>query len=199
MAEKWSIKGDWISSCNCEPGCACLFFSDPTKGHCDAVDTIHITKGNYGNLKLDGLSIALLARAPGNFWKGNWTAALYIDEKADSRQREALTTIMSGKAGGPTALIASLIATMKGTKYVPINFSLKDLTINIPGVFEFKGEPVLGGDKKEPVMVANHPLSPVFGIASIGKAVRSRFSDYGFEIDNTGKDVNWAAADMSGP
>jgi len=199
MVEKWTIKGDWVSSCNCDPGCPCLFYSDPSRGHCDGIDTIHIAQGKYGKVKLDGLSVTILAKSPGNFWKGNWTAALYIDEKADAKQREALTTIMSGKAGGPTAMIASLISTLKGTRFVPINFNLKQLTVNIPGIFDFKGEPILGGDKKTTVKVQNHPLAPVFATAQMGKGVRSRFTDYGFDIDNTGKDVNWAPVSMSGP
>lgn len=199
MAEKWSIQGHWVSSCNCEPGCPCLFFSDPTKGHCDGIDTIHITQGKYGNVNLDGLNFTILARSPGNFWKGNWTAGLYIDEKADARQREALTTITSGKAGGPMAMIASLIGTLKGTKFVPFSVNLKEMSISIPGIFEFKWEPILGGDKKTPVKIENHPLAPVFDTANIGKGTKSQFKDYGFEIDNTGKDVNWAPVNMNGP
>ena len=145
MPEKWKITGHWISSCNCEPCCPCLFFSDPSKGHCDGIDTIHIIVGRYGKVKLDGLSITILAKAPGNFWKGNWTAALYLDEEASPAQRQALETITSGKAGGPMAMIASLIGTMMGTKYVPIKFNLKDLSVTIPGILEFKGQPAVGG------------------------------------------------------
>src|SRR3972149_3204884 len=96
MPEKWKLKGYWANSCSCDPGCPCLFYSDPTEG-------------NYGKVKLAGTSIVIMAKAPGNFWKGNWTAALYIDDKANPGQREALQTIASGKAGGPTALLASLI------------------------------------------------------------------------------------------
>ena len=199
MPEKWTLKGYWANSCSCDPGCPCLFFSDPTKGYCDGVDVMRFTAGNYGKVKLGGLSIALMAKSPGNFWKGNWTAAAYIDEKADARQREAFQTILSGKAGGPTALLASLIGTMKGTKFVPIKADFKRMSISIPGIFDFKWEPVLGGDKKTPIKVSNHPLSPVFATANMGKAVRSHFKDYEFEFDNTGKDCNWAPVSMRGP
>lgn len=140
-----------------------------------------------------------MARSPGNFWKGNWTAALYIDDKGSQEQRDALSTIMSGKVGGAPAMIASLISTMKGVKFVPIKFDLKNLTVSIPGIFDFKGEPILGGDKKEPVKVQNHALYPTFDVASMGKATKSRYNDYGFDIDNTNKDVNWASLTMSGP
>lgn len=199
MPEKWKLKGNWVNTCSCDPGCPCLFFSDPTHGNCDGIDTLHFTQGNYGKTKLDNTTIVLLAKSPGNLWKGNWTAAAYIDDKANEKQREALQIIMSGKAGGPMAIIASLIGTMKGTKFVPINTDFTKFEVNIPGIFEFKWEPILGGDKKTPIKVSNHPLSPIFAEASMGKAVKSHFKDYEYDIDNTGKDCNWAPVNMAGP
>lgn len=151
MPEKWKLKGNWVNSCSCDPGCPCLFFSDPTHGNCDGIDTLHFVQGNYGKVKLDNTTIVLLAKSPGNLWKGNWTAAAYIDDKANEKQREALQVIMSGKAGGPMAILASLIGTMKGTKFVPIKTDFKKFEVHIPGIFEFKWEPILGGDKKTPI------------------------------------------------
>ena len=37
---------------------------------------------------------------PGNMAAKDWTAVLYLDERADPTQREALTAIFSGQAGG---------------------------------------------------------------------------------------------------
>lgn len=199
MPEKWALRGFWVNSCSCDPGCPCLFYSDPTKGYCDGVDTLQFTEGNYGRVQLGGLSMVLMAKAPGNFWKGNWTAALYLDEKANTAQREALETIASGKAGGPMALLASLIGTMKGTKYVPIKADFRGMSISVPGIFDFKWEPVLGGDKQTAIRVANHPFSPIFADANMGRAVKSHYKDYEFEFDNAGKDCNWAPVNMAGP
>ena len=38
MADKWKLEGEWINSCNCDSGCPCLFYSDPTQGSCEALD-----------------------------------------------------------------------------------------------------------------------------------------------------------------
>src|SRR3990170_5029127 len=51
---KWKLDGDWINSCNCDSGCPCLFYSDPTRGFCEALDAFHIRKGKYGDVTLDG-------------------------------------------------------------------------------------------------------------------------------------------------
>jgi hypothetical protein len=95
--------------------------------------------------------------------------------------------------------LASLIGTMKGTKFVPIKADFKGMAISIPGIYDFKWEPIIGGDKKKPIRVTNHPLSPVFAEANMGKALTSHFKDYEFEFDNTGKDCNWAPVSMAGP
>jgi hypothetical protein len=51
---------------------------------------------------------------------------LFIDERADQRQREALQMIWSGQAGGFPAVFAELIGEMRGIEYVPIEFEIAD-------------------------------------------------------------------------
>jgi len=96
-------------------------------------------------------------------------------------------------------LLASLIGTMKGTKYVPINADFKGMSVSVLGIFDFKWEPVLGGDKMNLIQVANHPVSTFFAEANMGKALKSHYEDYEFEFDNTVKDCNWAPVNMAGP
>lgn len=199
MPIKWQITGDWINSCSCDVGCPCLFYSDPTKGYCDGMDAFHIVRGKYGKVKLDGLSAVMLSKAPGNFWKGNWTAALYLDEKTSKEQREALETVLGGKAGGPPAMLASLISTMKGIKYVPIKVDVKNHYVSIPNILEYHIEPTQGGNKKKPIVITNHPLDPAVGPVNEGKASKSYYSDYEIKFDNTGKDGNWAKFNFKGP
>lgn len=55
---------------------------------------------------------------------GNWTAAAYIDERADDKQTEALGAIFTGAAGGPMAVLAPLIATNLGAKKAPIKYQI---------------------------------------------------------------------------
>ena len=199
MATKWQIKGNWINTCSCDVGCPCLFYSDPTSGRCDGLDGFHIERGNQGDVKFDGLNAVMLAMAPGNFWKGNWTGALYLDEKATKEQRKALETILGGKAGGPPAMLASLVSTFKGVKYVPIKIDAKKHLVSIPKILEYQIEPTEGANKKKPIVVSNHPLEPAVGPINEGKGSRSWYNDYGLSFDNKGKDGNWADFKFSGP
>ena len=57
--------------------------------------------------------------------EGNGTAAVYVDDRASSQQRDALSAIASGQAGGPPALIFGRLideAKFLGVKFVPISF-----------------------------------------------------------------------------
>ena len=62
---------------------------------------------------------------------------LYIDERADGPQRQALQTVFSGQAGGWPATIAGMMEEFRGVEFVPIAFEVaKDLAFwqaEIPG------------------------------------------------------------------
>jgi len=199
MPEKWSLEGDWINSCSCDSGCPCLFYSDPTKGYCDSMDAFHIKNGKYGKISLNGLTAVIASHSPGNFWKGNWSAALYLDKRADKIQQAAMETLFGGKAGGPLAMVAGLIKDLKGMKWTTINFDAKKLWVSVSDVMEYQLKPTEGGDKKKPIQVSNHPLSPAVGAMNMGIGVKSYFKDFGMEWDNTGKDGNYSTFSFKGP
>ncbi len=46
----------------------------------------HVDKGNYDGIALDGLNVAVVAHTPGVMGEGNWTLAVYIDERANDPQ-----------------------------------------------------------------------------------------------------------------
>jgi len=45
-----------------------------------------------------------MAEIPGKLGRGNWTVALFVDDKASVQASKALTWIMTGRAGGSTGL-----------------------------------------------------------------------------------------------
>ena len=126
---KWTIEADYLQACNCDYGCPCEFEAPPTNGYCEGVGAWCINRGRYGDVKLDGLGFGFAARWPGPLHKGNGTAALFFDEKADARQRDALLQIASGKAGGmPFEIIAATLSTVLEPQFVPFQFDLKGRT-----------------------------------------------------------------------
>ena len=118
--------------------------SRPSQGVCDVVLVFHIDSGNYGGVSLDGLNVAVVAHAPGPMAEGNWSAAAYIDERADDQQTAALGAIFTGAEGGPMAVFAPLIATQLGVKKAPIRYRIegKNRSVEIPGIMQMAVEPL---------------------------------------------------------
>lgn len=106
---KWSFTADYLESCNCDFGCPCNFSGFPTHGSCQGLILNAIRSGRYGEVPLDGLDVVMVASWPKAIHDGNGTVQLYVDERANAEQREAIVTIFSGQAqgSGPFALFAS--------------------------------------------------------------------------------------------
>src|SRR5256884_5980109 len=98
---KWKITGQLEEACSCNAACPCWFDSKPTRATCGGNQVLFIQKGNYGNVKLDGLAVANYAQSPENqtmmdsFGKWNFSTN-YIDERANPEQRKALEAIAAG-------------------------------------------------------------------------------------------------------
>ena len=173
MAEKWNIAGEYFESCNCDLICACLVQADTPRDRCDAALAFHIDNGTYGQTKLDGLSAVLVVSfpGPGKMRNGNWTAAVYVDEKGTKEQQEALGNIFSGKAGGtPGALFTGLVSKFLGVKATPISFQINgnDRKLSIPNILDIDISAVTGRDGKEPIWATNaaHPVSQKLALAA---------------------------------
>ncbi len=97
----WQLRGEYVEHCNCDVVCPCLFSaqapmtSTPTQGACEVGFGFHIDDGSFGDVSLDGLNVALVARTPGPMGEGNWQVALYLDDQADDGQRDALQAIFT--------------------------------------------------------------------------------------------------------
>ena len=124
---KWSLKGDWFDTCKCNIPCPCYFAQPPTVGDCDGILAWHIGEGSYGGVPLAGLNVMGLGSFTCNIWAdAKATIGIFIDERADPHQREALQMIFGGQAGGWPSLFAKLIAEVRGIEFAPITFEVAD-------------------------------------------------------------------------
>ncbi|MER8565923.1 DUF1326 domain-containing protein [Mesorhizobium sp. M0924] len=123
---QWRLAGDWFDICSCDIPCPCEFAQRPTGNHCQGVLAWHVREGQYGGVKLDGLTLVALGEFEGNLWAGEAKAVMgmYLDEKADEQQREALQVIFGGNAGGWPAGFAANVGEMRGMEFVPITFEV---------------------------------------------------------------------------
>jgi hypothetical protein len=205
MPAQWQLGGEYFENCNCDVVCPCLVSTGapltarPSQGECDVVLAFHIDKGNYGDVGLDGLNVALAVHAPGPMADGNLSAAAYIDERADDRQTAALGAIFTGAEGGPMAAFAPLITTQLGVKKVPIRYSVqgKSRSVEVPGIMQMAVEPLPTlHTSGEMWVAAGHPVAPERMALAVGSA-GSTFADYGMRWDNSGKNGHYAPISWS--
>jgi hypothetical protein len=207
--ERWHVAGDWFDVCKCTVPCPCTFAQAPSEGDCEGVLAWHIREGSYGDVPLDGLNVVALGAFEGNVWAGEAkvTLGLFLDERADESQREALQTIFSGQAGGWPAEFGSFIGEVRGIEYAPIEFEIADdlayWRAEIPGKVEARAE-ALSGPTTPPgqrVQVHNAPGAEVGPgqVATWGVASADRAEAFGWSWDWAGRSSKHFPFDWSGP
>jgi hypothetical protein len=100
----WTVAGSYYEVCNCEAVCPCRRSGGakggrPSYENCDFALSWWIKQGRAGDIDLGGLKVVLAGRwetTPGDPWR----VILYVDERATPDQRDALTAIFLGRAGG---------------------------------------------------------------------------------------------------
>ena len=119
----WRVSGSYFEACNCEAICPCRrqggqkLTQGSTYGVCDFALSWRILDGAFGAIDLSGLS-AVLAGSYRDDEKGKpWRVVLYVDDRGDGGQRQALTDIFTGRGGGGTFRnYAAVIGEVYGVK-----------------------------------------------------------------------------------
>jgi len=190
MAEtKWQIEGDYFETCNCDFLCPCItsnLQAKPTHGPCKVALVFHVAKGKFGATALDDLAFVVAAETPGAMIDGNWTVGLIVDERASEEQRDALTAIATGSAGGPMAVLSSLIGNFAGVISKPIQIERDGINrkVSIPGILQqgANGLPSMA-DPAEPIVIDNtgHPANSQLALA---EATHSHLHAFGIDWDD---------------
>jgi len=189
MSEKWKLTGTFFETCNCDIACPCTFLSAPTTGECNACAGWHIENGNFANVNLSGLNIVLALHAPGHMLEVKWRVALYFDSTASEEQKNALTQIYTGQAGGHLANLTPFIGEVLGISSVPIEYEAngKQRRLKIADVLEADVEAIQDEGGAE-VSINNAPLglAPGFPIV-VAKSRKFTYKDHGFQWEISGK------------
>lgn len=207
----WRLRGDWFDVCKCSIPCPCTFAQEPTTGDCDGVLAWHIREGHYGDVRLDGLNLIMIASFSGNIWTGSHRdpkAALFLDERADGQQRGALGAIFGGQAGGwPQQFAEMFHGEMQGMDFAPVTVEVDEglgsWRAEVPGKVTAVAEALTGPTTAEGarVQVHNAPGAEVGPgqVATWGRATTDRADAFGFSWDRSGKSSKHFLFDWSGP
>lgn len=132
---------------------------------------------------MDGLKVVLTGEWPGNFFLGNGTARLYIDDRAGDDQRRELEAIFSGKNGGHLEGLFGAVF----TKWLPARFEKIDI--------QWGDNPALSvGD------FGRVKLQPIKDAAGKATTVAGAAAQAGFQLESmdlaSSKGSRWSDADM---
>jgi hypothetical protein len=187
----WNVKGQYYETCSCDFVCACVpgqMAVKPTKGSCTFAMAFQIERGTFGTVSLDGLGFIVLGLTPEAMGKGNWSVGLVTDERASTEQREAITAIASGAAGGPMAALSGLIGKFLGVESAPITFERSGVkwSVKAAGLVDMAAQGAMGINPAatEPLYLENtgHPAADRFALAH---AVKSHVDALGLSWDDT--------------
>lgn len=214
MAEipQWHLRGQWFDVCKCNIPCPCTFAQRPSDGTCEGLLVYHVDEGWFGDVRLDGLTAVFVGYFDGDLWAGkaqNLKFGIFMDERADQAQAQALQAILSGQAGGVPARLAAIWGQPEivGFEPAPIEFEVApDLgwwRAEVPGKASARAEVLTGPTTREGdrVQLHNPPGSETGpgAVATWGRATEDRAKVFGFDFDWPGRSSKYMPFDWAGP
>ena len=199
----WQANGQYYETCSCDFVCPCIpgqMAVDPTKGSCTFAMAFRIERGNFGAVSLDGLGFIILGLTPEAMGKGNWSVGVIADARASAEQRDAITSIASGSAGGPMAALSPLVGEFLGVESAPIEFDRKGTkwSVTAARLVDMAAEGAMGVDPNatEPLHLDNtgHPAANRLALA---RALKSHVDALGLRWSDTSGKNNGQYAPFS--
>jgi hypothetical protein len=108
--------------------------------------------------------MALIASWPGQLHEGHGKASYYIDNRANEKQFDALSNIITGRAGGgPFAIYASIIEEIQEPKRAHVRFQTKNIRsrVSVFGMMREAKKQRIRGEKQYQDIIAEAWLEPI--------------------------------------
>lgn len=106
----WKVAGSYFEACNCDAICPCRQTSGrpgglSTYGQCFGALSWQIVEGFADNIDLSDLRVVMTLQYLDNVKPSTpWDVVLYVDDRANDEQSNALADIFLGLAGGTVEL-----------------------------------------------------------------------------------------------
>ena len=190
-SQSWAVSGQYYETCSCDFVCPCIpgqLAVAPSKDSCTFAMAYHIERGNFGSVSLNDLGFIILGLTPGAMGNGNWSVGVIVDARATAEQREAITAIASGAAGGPISALGPLVGKFLGVESAPIRFERSDATWSVTAgaLVDMSAQAAMGisPNATEPLYLDNtgHPAANRFALA---RALKSHVAALGLTWSDT--------------
>jgi hypothetical protein len=195
----WSLEGRSISADSCGVDCPCNLGGPPHKGECRFIQMRQVDKGQYGDVKLDGVKFGMAGQFTREVTGGPTKfsfVAFYIDSAATAEQKEALRKLFSGPSfaglGQPAELKEAAIKFENLDAFGQVG---KTASGTMSEIAKVELTPIGGGTHQDEPMVIVNQASPGFEWTALGKTSNSFYKSAGkdFKFDGTsGESVKFA-------
>ena len=198
----WRLKGTYFESCNCNVPCPCgatSFALPADQERCLVALAFNVTSGEVDGVDVGGLSLVLVADAPGRMADGNWRVGVVMDAAASKEQADALGAVFSGQKGGPMGALSPLIGEQLGIQVAPIEYSNGSThhRVKAGDLIEMEVEDFVPQGMNGPTKLVGvaHPVSTTLTVASTKTA---RVQCFGLDFSTTGKNAHAAPFSWTG-
>lgn len=128
-----------------------------THERCKGYWALRFDAGAFGATPLAGMRAVVAFDTPRRMIDGHWRQTIIIDESASVDQRQAIETLLTGRAGGPWAKLATFVGQSQPTEFRPIEFLDEGPTkqVSILGRLKSVVTQIRGRDRSKPVLFEN--------------------------------------------
>ncbi len=149
----WVIRGQLSETCTCSVPCTCNFGQGPSPhSYCHPFYSYDIREGHYNDVTLNGLHFGAADLQNGQ--------TIFIDERADPRQREALKVIAARviEHASPEETNAKVKEIAGRIRYAAVKQEYGDRHnhLQVAGLGEFAADYIMGLDDSQPLTVRNN-------------------------------------------
>jgi hypothetical protein len=198
----WRLKGTYFENCNCHLVCPCTVSSTTMPGdeeRCRVTLVYHLDDGVIDDVRVDGLTVALVVDAPGAMAEGNWKVGVVLDSGADEPQTEKLLALFSGQLGGPPAALAALVAELLGVERSEMEFTDdgRRHRVRAGDLLDIEIQDYVPPGGTEVATLTGMTITPNPTV-TIATATTARIRAFGLDLDHEGRNghaasFSWAA------
>ncbi len=198
----WRIRGSYVENCNCHVVCPCTVSATTMPGdeeRCRVTLLYHLDEGDVEGVDVGGLTVGLLADAPGLMSEGNWRVGLFLDGAATDQQAEKLQALFGGQLGGPPAALAALVGEVVGVERGPIEYADdgRRHRVRMGDLLDIEIEDYVSPGAEEVATLTGMTITPNPTV-TIAVAQRARIHAFGLDLDHQGRNghsapFEWAA------
>jgi hypothetical protein len=182
----YELRGQFLEACDCAVMCPCWFEQDPDENECTGIVAWYVEQGQIEGVDVSGLTTVSASYHGGNRRHARARVALFVDDRASDKQKDALEAAFTGTLGGPLGELAELtdeVADVERTKITLTSDGRRTkLTVGRKVTAEMS---LLVGETERVMTVADSALSVLLGTpAEVGKAKQFRLAlGLGDELD----------------